>query len=306
MLPLLLACTSVDDRDVEVPTEGADTGEAALQPVFSFVVLADPHVTGPGDNADRLAAAVAWIADEHEARDIELVLIVGDIGWTDEGLAQAYDTLSDLPIPWVPIVGDNEIQLGSEEGFDTTFGPQYAALADELENFRRGDTPVDNPEIGAPSWFQDVAFDHRGVHFVGLDWCTRATGGLEGEMADLHDFEGGTWGWLESDLAGIGEGPDDRVVFGSHHPMHMSPGAFDIAEVEALDALLFTYEDAIFADYAGHYHGNGEEADPDRPLEVIVTDATWDDENTLRLVDVSGNDARFAYDDTLVELPEQR
>lgn len=296
---LLLACASpTSDSGV---AEG-DVEEGPLVPLFTFAIVADPHVTTPGVNADRLAQALDWIDTNREAQDIQLVIVVGDIGWGDEGLALSHDLLASLTVPWVPILGDNEIQYGSEEGFDTTYAEHFATLGATLENFRRGSTPVDNPEYGVPSWFQDLSFDFRGVHFIGLDWCSREIGTIYGEMADLHQFAGGTWGWLEADLAELGEGPIDRVVLASHNPMHLSPGAFDLAEIDTLDALLAAYDDALYANFAGHYHATGEDPPSDRPIGVYVTDATWDDELSIRLVAVSGNDARITYEHTLVTI----
>ncbi|MFZ5481707.1 MAG: metallophosphoesterase family protein [Myxococcota bacterium] len=301
---LLLACASPEPEpagDDAPSTEATDPGPMA--PLFSFVVLADPHVSAAeaSENEARLAAAVEWIAENAEARDVAVVILVGDIAW-DDGFDAARAVLDTLPVPWVPVLGDNEIQFGDEEAFDAAFASQYAGLAQELDGWQRGTTPVDNPEIGAPSWIQDFSFDIDGVHFVGLDWCTRHLGGIEGEMADLHDFDGGTLRWLEDDLHALPEGPSDRVAFFSHHPMHLSPGAFDLAEIEALDALLATWDDAIYANFAGHYHVNGEEVDTGRPLDVYVTDATWDDAIDLRVVSVEANAAEVRWTHEIVGL----
>lgn len=292
---VLLACA-----DDDAVVDSGDPGPVV--PLFSFAVFADPHVTAEGENADRLRAAIDWVNVNASAESIEAVVIVGDTAWGG-GEALAFEILSTLSVPWVPVLGDNEVQYGSEQSFDTVFSPQYQVLANTFEGFERAATPVDNPQYGTPSWFQDFSFNHRGVHLVGLDWCTRHVGGIEGEMADLHDFEGGSWQWLAGDLEALPEGPDDRVVFFSHHPMHLSPGAFDLAEIELLDGLLSAYDDAVFANFAGHYHVSGDESDPARPLDVYVTDALWDDVNTLRLVAVSGNATALHYAQSLVELP---
>lgn len=294
---LLVACAAVEPAG----ESGAPTDAGPWEPKLTFAVLADPHVTSDSDNLARLQRANAWIGENAAGEDIQLVLILGDIAWTD-GFPLAYDAFSALPVPWVPILGDNEIQFGDEQTFDDVFSQQYAALATQLDNFTRGSTPVDNPEYGVPSWFQNLSFDVGDVHFAGLDWCTRHIGGLEGEMADLHQFAGGTLGWLESDLQNLPEGPANRVVFASHHPMHLSPGGFDMAEVATVDALLESWDDAIYANFAGHYHFNGEEIDPARPIDVFVTDATWDDELTVRLVQVEGNGVEMRYTHRLVEL----
>ncbi len=291
----ILACATA-----EPSADSADPGP--VEPLFSFAIFADPHVTGEGENAERLRAAIDWVNVNADVDDIDLVVIVGDIGWAG-GETLAFEILSTLAVPWVPVLGDNEVQYGSEQSFDQVFAVEYAALAATFENWDRAATPVENPEYDKQSWFQDFSFDHGGAHFVGLDWNSRHLGGIEGEMADLHDFDGGSWRWLATDLEGLAAGPDNRVLFFSHHPMHLSPGAFDLAEIDLLDGLLNTYDDAVFANFAGHYHVSGDESDPARPLDVYVTDALWDDINTLRVVAVSGNEAALSYEQRLVELP---
>ena len=290
-----LACAEIESESGDATVVGP------FEPRFTFAILADPHVSDASENLDRLDQAVAWIADNAEIEDIQLTLILGDIAWS-EGFPYADESLSALPMPWVPILGDNEIQFGGEQTYDDTYSDQYAALATQLDHFTRGETPIDNPEYGQPSWFQNLSFDFGEVHFVGLDWCTRHIGGLEGEAADLHDFSGGTLRWLESDLQSLSDGPDERVIFASHHPMHLSPGGFDLTEVDTVDTLLSSWDDAIYANFAGHYHFNEEEVDTDRPLDIYVTDATWDDVNTIRLVSVEGNGAEMKYTHRFVEL----
>ena len=158
----LLACTP-RSVDTGAPAGDSATGspkDTALPAdvAFRFVVIADSHVTSePSDNLDRLNRAVAWVNQHAEDDDLRLVLVVGDIGWGD-GLAPAYDSLSALTVPWVPINGDNEVQLGSEEAYDLTFRPQYEVLAGQLEDWAMVETPVEDPEVGATAWYHEVAF----------------------------------------------------------------------------------------------------------------------------------------------------
>lgn len=292
------------DSGDDAPADSAEPEDAGpLEPVFSFAVLADPHVTGETENAERLRTAVTWLNENAAGRDIELVLIVGDIAWGD-GMPVARGAFDALTIPWVPVIGDNEVELGAEQAYHETFADRYAALAGQLEGWRKADTPVANPQWDTTSWFQNAAFTWKGVRFVAIDWCSRiGDGSIQGEMADLHDFDGGTWRFFQEEMALLGDGPKERVNFFSHHPMHLSPGAFDVAEMDTLDAALWAQGDAVAADYAGHYHADGDEAEPGRPIEVHVTDATWDDAVTVRVVEVSANAATFAYAQELIEVP---
>lgn len=294
LLALLFACTA--DRPATGDSGTGDSGsEAPLDLRFRYVVIADPHVsTVTGENLDRLDAAVEWINGEATVRDLRLVLVVGDIGWGD-GLPSARASLDALTIPYVPINGDNEVQLGSEEAYDTTFADHYTDLAMTLPEFEMGPTEVENPEIGATSWFHNLAFTYEGLRFIGLDWASRIIDPLLGELGYLHDFEGGTWPFFTEQLdSAVTGGLQEQVVLFSHIPMHFSPGGFDLDKIATLVAETGPFGDQIWADLAGHYHASASETVPDAGYDLHVTDATWDDEIEVRIVEVWGNEARFA------------
>ncbi len=277
----------------------SDTGaavviaEPAMTLQFTIAAIADPHVSGSLDAQERLAGVVAWVSEHAAEEDIELVVISGDIAW-DSGLDVARALLDELPVPYLPVIGDNEIQSGSEEAFWQTFADHYEVLAAETEDFRQAPVPLWNPDQDAQSWPINFSLTHKGVRLVALDWGTRYIGGILGEMADLHDFEGGTLRWLDEELALHGDGPEGGMLLLSHHPMHVSPGAFDVTEHATLAALLAPYTGRIWANLAGHYHVSVEETDEEAGYDVLITDAVWDDEITIRLVEVWGNGVRFA------------
>lgn len=268
----LLACADPSLLD-RLP---ADTSPASGS--FRFVVIADPHVTSAGgENDARLDRAVDWINADGA---LSFALVVGDVGWA-EGLAPARESLDRLAIPYVPINGDNEVQLGSEEAYHLAFATQYEALAASMEGWAMGSVAVANPEVGVTSWFHNVAFSFGGMRFVGLDWAARVIHPLLGEMGYLHDFEGGTWPFFEEQLTG-----DAGTFLFSHIPMHLSPGGFDIAQMERVTGV--TADAPVWANFAGHYHGDGSETVEEGGYDVHVTDATWDDEVRVRIVEVSG------------------
>ncbi len=299
LLAALLGCPPPAGEDTQ-DSEPVDTGEMEpLEPLFSFAVLADPHLYGSADNDARAEAAVAWVNEHAGERGIELVILVGDIAW-NTGTETAPGLFAELAVPWVPVTGDNEIQSSDEEAFYLAFEPQWQALGGELDSFAYAPMPVDNPEHDAQSWFTNLVFQHRGVTFIGLDWCSRTIGGVFGEMADLHDFDGATFDWWLAALEGVDETTRDSVVMFSHHPMHLSPAAFDLAEMETLETASTASWPQIHASLAGHYHMDGDEVLDSGAWEVFVTDATWDDENRLRVVDVSSNGRLFAYEHELV------
>ncbi len=267
---------------------------------FSFAVLADPHLTDEAsDHQDRLAAAVAWVNAQPE---IALVVVVGDIGWNG-GLPIAKTLLDGLSVPYIPIVGDNEVHLGAEQTFDEVFTEQYDHLATLMDDFRRGPIEVHNPEWGVTSWFQNLSFAYRGLRFIGLDWCSRDPHLLFGEMAALHDFEGGTFPWFSDEIQTVEAGPDENILLFSHHPMFMFPGAFDVDAMDQISGVTHPRADRIAAAWAGHYHFDWDEEVPAAGYSIHITDATWDDENTVRVVEVSSDGARFSFAQELVVIP---
>ncbi|MFT7520434.1 MAG: hypothetical protein ACI9MC_002580, partial [Kiritimatiellia bacterium] len=113
--PLALCCTA------ESPTT------AVLTHQFSFVVVADPHIASAPEHLQRLQGAVEWINAAAIDEKIEVVMVVGDIGWSG-GLPRAQQALDALTMPYVPIIGDNEVHIGAEERFDEVFGAHLDSL----------------------------------------------------------------------------------------------------------------------------------------------------------------------------------
>lgn len=294
VLFVLAACGDPEPAD-EATDEPVE--EPPLERAFSFVVFADPHVTGPGDHADRLAAAVSWVNAHADERGIELVVVVGDIGWGG-GLPVAREALEQLTVAYVPVLGDNEIHGGDEEVFDQVFEQTYADLAARVDDWHRGQVAVYNPDWDQTSWFQNFSFSWRGYRFVGLDWCSRDDDFFQGEGADLHDFAGGTWPWFEETMAGVGTA--EEVLLFSHHPMHLSPGGFDLDEMSQITEVTTHLPQRIAGAWAGHYHFDATVPVPEGDYEVYITDATWDDENTVRVVEVHTNGWRTEYSQELV------
>jgi hypothetical protein len=282
------------DGDAEMDGEGE---ELPMEPLFAFAVMADPHVNGSGANADRLTAAVAWINENTEEQGVEVVLILGDICWGG-GMELARDILDELEAPYVPIIGDNEVHVGEAERFHTVFSDQYELLSATFEGWQQAAVPVWNPVTGEENWFTNMAFDLRGIHFVGLDWAPRAGGGIAGEMGEIHDFDGGTFPWLEEVIEELPTDVPESIVMASHIPMHTL--AFTSGGVPAITRLLSPYGDALYANFAGHVHLTYDLPMPSGGYHVYVTDATHDDENTVRVVHVEGNGRRFAYTQELV------
>lgn len=313
LLPLLIAvgCSSTPSKPgsggshsaVVVDTGDTGVAETAAVHAFRFALIADPHVSRKGESLDRLRAAVAHLDAMHAETPIAFVAVLGDIAWGD-GWPHAREALEALPVPWVPIQGDNPIQVGEEADFVVEFGEQLDGLATELDDWQRAPVPVEDPVYGE-SWLTNLSFTVDGVTFVGLDWNSRDTETVFGETPDLFDMPGGTLPFLEDSLADVAErdGLDARVITLTHMPMMHGPGFFTVDEQAELETRLVPYIDLLHANHSGHLHANADTVWEALGMEVVVTDATWDDANAVRVVDVAKTNLRVVTTHEVVEVP---
>jgi hypothetical protein len=283
----------------EVAEDSSDV-EAPLEEQFSFVVLADPHIAGVPEHEERLALAVEWINAEAEGRAIELVLVVGDIGWSS-GVERSRELLDGLNIPYVPLMGDNEVQTASEERYAEVYASHFEHLAGELDSWVKLEGPVVHPESGEMAWLQNLRFEHRGVLFVGLDTVIRGVEGRLGELGSLNDFPGGSWPFLQDTVSTAEFRPEESIVIAGHVPIML--GALDVRQMAEVATVLGPVGEYVYAHFAGHLHIDHEQNIEESGIELFVTDATWDDEIRLRVVTVLSNEQRFAYEHELVVVP---
>lgn len=271
---------------------------------YSFVVIADPHIAGSADHDARLQDAIHWVNANREAEKIELVLLLGDIAWGTGEVTRTRAMLDALEVPYVPVIGDNELHNGDESQVAAEWATHYTRLASELSGFSMAPTPVWNPEFGKLSYFVNFAFQHKGVSFVAMDWVSRLMDVILGEQAELHDFEGGTWPWF---VEAMRAAPSDRlenIVMLSHHPMHLqSLGAFDSTELARVEGETALRGDRVYANFAGHYHFSFQHSDPVGQYDVYITDATWDDDNVVRVVRVKDDGTTMSYEHREVIVP---
>lgn len=259
----------------EGPPDVVDSDPPSAAPVGgTLALIADPHVTGEGEHADRLRAAVAWV---NARDDVDGAVVLGDIAWSG-GHAVARAALDALAVPWWQVTGDNEIQSGFELDAYDAFDDLDPALA----AFVRAPAPVAivRPEVDA--WLQNAAFDLGDVRVVVLDWSQRLVHPLYGELGTPHDVPGGTLPFLVGELdAAAGD-----VVLLSHEPMFGFPGGFDAADWTTVTEATAPWADKVVATAAGHLHLD---LDADAgPWPVHVVDATWDDALTVALLRVDG------------------
>jgi hypothetical protein len=285
-LLLVPACAAPPPDDTTVEEEPALA--------WSFAVVADPHVTDRGEHLARLEVALAWIDEHADDRGLDLTLVAGDVAWGD-----GYDaTVADLMgsrVPVVPIIGDNEIQVGEEGVWADAFAPLYDALPASLPGFRRPDD--DEP------WLQRFAFDHEGTRVIGVDWSPRVIDPILGEMAEVNP---GTLDWLVAELDTADDLRADGVVLLSHQPMAVVPGGFFLDDWAVLSDALAPYVDRIGLNLGGHLHLDAEHTVDELGYDVLLTDATWDDVVTLRLIDVWQTSTATTYETELVVVPFER
>lgn len=236
---------------------GADSAkDVGPTKTFAIAAIADPHLTGTNVTTEkykRLQAAVTWINENREARGIEVVVVLGDIGWSG-GLKPARAALDKLEIPYVPIIGDNCMHAGDEKTWSDVFGPVYKTLESDFKGLSRGATPTTHGKTGKAVILQNVSFDLHGVHIVALDISPREKLGLIGELGDIHDYPGGSWPWFQKDIEKVKNYPKGSVLVAAHIPMHISAGALDTGHMAKVKALSDTVPGLIHASIAGHYH----------------------------------------------------
>lgn len=299
---LFLGCgeKTVEDTGAQAVTnEEITVSEPEFQ--FSIAMIADPHIGGGGEHSERLRQVVRWLNEHQSSRSIDFVFVLGDVGWR-EGLSESKELLDELTIPYVPIIGDNEVHFGEEENFGTVYGPQYELLSETVSDwYKAGGGAVWNPEYDQNSFFYNYAFSHKGLRLISVDWASRSDDSFFGEMGDLHDFDGGTWRFFEAEIVGSQERKEDSVLIMSHIPMFMGPGSFDQSEAEQIGALTQSYSDRIFANFSGHFHFNSEGEFEEAGFDYYVTNAVWDDMIAVRMVEVWENEAGFSFQQEIIE-----
>jgi hypothetical protein len=293
---------------------------------FSVAVIADPHCAGDQEHLGRLDSAINWINENKGAKKIELVVLVGDIAWGGNNLSDIRQRLDGLTMPYLPVIGDNEVNDGDEITFNNVFSSHFDDLASLLgDSWLKSPVPVLDPRTDQYLYLQNYSFDYKGLHIMCTDWGTRNPGpGLESEQAELFDFEGGTWPWFKQDLqSSIGDNINNTLVF-SHHPMHVSPvyplirtdlGAFSVNDFKAITNFTLPFKDYFYANYAGHYHVPWYQDVREGGYKVYVVRALHQpsqlantkilEEPTIELINVTKQGNGFSYKNLLVFLTQK-
>ena len=87
--------------------------------------------------------------------------------------------------------------------------------------------------------------------------------------------------------------------------MHRNPfyEVFSRKEQAAVEEFLGPYGEFVYANFAGHYHFNWHGVSLRGKYDYFVTDATWDDGNTIRVVEVREAEGAFAYEHGMIDVP---
>ena len=279
---------------------------------FSFGIIADPHIDFNPDHKTKLISAVDWIIKNKNKKDIELVFVVGDIAWGGSRKKrnlrisrEILDCLNNAGIPYIPVIGDNEIQRRCEKEFADTFSKQYQYLSKALVHWRKAPTPVNG------KYLQNFSFDYKGCHFVSCDFNSRKRGDEGGE---LHDFTGGSWPWFKNDIENCSKAKKESIVIITHIGMFRTGFGsadqflFSQDEMRKIESFLFEYREYVDSNYAGHIHQNWHSVVWSGLFTTIyhvrTTDETWygrqwpeadDKDVTVRLVQVNNEGNKVKY-----------
>ena len=244
---------------------------------YTFALLSDVHIGDTGANAlGRARSAVKKLNQlaANVSTNLQAVFITGDL--TNSAMPSQYttvrDVLDNLTVPYFPVIGNHDQWLYNSTWEDTgPVGDQLFAKIFEhrlnqsnIINYPNG--TVWNPTHNCSSWFQNYRVKINNNIFLALDWNSRhhavASLGYKGSMpgADLYDFPGGTFLWLEGQLKQLDK-QIETIVLLQHQPFRAPiyiPGeiyAFGEGKRLRIEHLLREHRSLnYFGVFAGHFH----------------------------------------------------
>lgn len=244
---------------------------------YTFALLSDIHIGDTGANAlGRARSAVAKINQlaANVSTNLQAVFITGDL--TNSAMPDQYDTVRDilnnLTVPYYPVIGNHDQWLYNSTWEDTApvgdqlFAQTFTHIFNQSKIINYPNGTVWNPTHNCSSWFQNYRLQINNNIFLALDWNSRhhavASLGYKGSMpgADLYDFTGGTFNWLEEQLKQLDK-QTETIVLLQHQPYRAPfyiPGdIYAFGEVKRLriEHLLREHSSLkYFGVFAGHFH----------------------------------------------------
>eukprot|EP01113_Clastostelium_recurvatum_P034950 TRINITY_DN4808_c0_g1_i2.p1 TRINITY_DN4808_c0_g1~~TRINITY_DN4808_c0_g1_i2.p1 ORF type:complete len:340 (-),score=82.17 TRINITY_DN4808_c0_g1_i2:60-1079(-) len=241
--------------------------------VYNFAILSDIHIGDGSANATLKAkAAVKGInALVTNGTNIKMVFITGDL--TNSALEAQWEIvtsiLNDLKVPYYPIIGNHDMWSYNETSHweteaaysDQLFASYYSHILNGPEIQAYPPSTVYNPQQKIQSWFQNYYIRMGNNVYVCLDWNSREHAvsqlGYMGAMptAELHDFEGGTFQWLHTQLTYLDalsakQTTPLRIIMFQHHPFRTTP--------EIIPGFIYAFSEEkrlkILSELAQHTH----------------------------------------------------
>jgi predicted MPP superfamily phosphohydrolase len=231
----------------------------------TFAIITDLHIGRgyPEYNGEdyyltaRLQEVVDWIRQNHESKNIEFVVVLGDL--TENGKQSEInkakgilDHLNDENISYFPVIGNHDhLTADGDKWFDSVFNTAFYTQQCE----KLGTEWIDNrttldPVIGPLIHLENYAFEYEDRKFIFLDFVER-------------NFPSGasaqSWEETETSLLKLLSGGKPAVLF-SHHPMIQSLAlAFSSDELSDISSIITAarniYGTEVLGDFAGHVHG---------------------------------------------------
>ncbi len=252
---------------------------------WSFLVITDLHIgrnyldydgegysdRGTGEDyylTERLRKAVSWVNENHRAKHIKFVAVLGDLSENGQRseMRKAKEILDGLEIPYFPVIGNHDVWSRYNYVKDPHTGE--IKRSDPVAEGDRYFKEIFNEEfyrqqfekLGVTEWdfdnasrFHNYAFVYKRVKFIGLDFVRRDTDSPSGGKVYENSKE-----WLEKHLYD----KNTRAILWSHHPMFKDvwKGCENVIPIEAI--LKRASEDLgtrALANFAGHVHSTYDE-----------------------------------------------
>lgn len=264
---------------------------------YSFVQITDVHIgegapgddygtagyfdntsaSDAGDPLVRLRNSVQWINQHLSDLKIHFVMVTGDLTESAElsELLRCRQLLDSLNVPYIPMIGNHDVwplsqgvEAPSPSGdslFNVVFADAFAEAQAFFPGWNNGTRLIKtwDTENSCYAYYQNYYFNYGSYTYLVTDFVSRAhdIAVFNGATADaqLHDFSGGTWPWLQQTINSCPVKGQDNILIFAHHPLSKSLltgslASFSYDEYDDITQYLLTQKDWVGAWIAGHKH----------------------------------------------------